>query len=167
MKHIKIFENFNNDKEIHTICRKYGIKNYTINPDHSIDVDGDVDISNKGLTKLPLKFGKVSGYFNCTNNKLTNLKGMSSVGGNFDFSGNNITSLEGMSSIGGGFYCAGNLINEIWKLFGDKDKIELLKDYDPFRTIDGKPTIILDRLNSFLEDIGKELVTKVDGYIIL
>ncbi len=78
-------------------------KNYTINPDHSIDVDGDVDISNKGLTKLPLKFGKVSGYFNCTNNKLTNLKGMSSVGGNFDFSGNNITSLEGMSSIGGWF----------------------------------------------------------------
>jgi len=129
-------------------------------------VGGDFYCSNNNLTNLK-GMSTVGGYFDCRNNGLTNLEGMSSVGGNFDCSGNNITSLEGISSIGGGFYCAGNLINEIWKLFGDKDKIELLKDYDPFRTIDGKPTIILDRLNSFLEDIGKELVTKVDGYIIL
>ena len=41
------------DKEIHRIFEEYGIKNYTINTDGYIDVDGDVDLSNKRLTKLP------------------------------------------------------------------------------------------------------------------
>ena len=54
MKHIKLFESFN---DIDSICKKYNITNYTINSDGSIDVDGDVNLSNRGLTKLPLKFG--------------------------------------------------------------------------------------------------------------
>lgn len=29
-------------KDIHSICKKYGIKNYSINEDGSIDVDGNV-----------------------------------------------------------------------------------------------------------------------------
>jgi len=29
---------------IYRICEEYGIKNYTINPDGSIDVDGDVNL---------------------------------------------------------------------------------------------------------------------------
>ena len=45
-----LFENFN---EIHKICQKYGIENYTINPDGNIDVDGNVSLSNKKLTELP------------------------------------------------------------------------------------------------------------------
>jgi len=40
-------------EEIHRICEEYGIKNYTINSDGSIDVDGGVDLSWRGLTKLP------------------------------------------------------------------------------------------------------------------
>jgi len=209
MKHLKIFENFNSDEKIHEICRKYNIENYTINPDGSIDVDGDVDISNRGLTKIPLKFRKVSGNFYCHNNKLTSLEGApTSVGGDFYCSYNQLTSLEGApTSVGGGFYCHNNKLTslegaptsvggdfycsynrltslegsptsvsgyfdcddnpvyEVWKLFGDKDEIELLNECDIFREIDGNPAIILDRLNSFLEDIGKESVTKVKGYI--
>lgn len=52
-----------NKEDIDTICKKFGIKNYTINEDSTIDVDGNVDLRNKGLTKIPLKFGKVSGKF--------------------------------------------------------------------------------------------------------
>jgi len=36
---------FESKQEIDSICRKYGIRNYTINPDESIDVDRDVDLS--------------------------------------------------------------------------------------------------------------------------
>ena len=33
--------------EINKICRNYGIKNYTINNDGSINVNGNVDLSEK------------------------------------------------------------------------------------------------------------------------
>jgi hypothetical protein len=65
MKHIKLFESF---EDIDSICKKYNIKNYTINPDGSVDVDGDVNLYGDGLVKLPLKFGRVSGDFDCCDN---------------------------------------------------------------------------------------------------
>ena len=43
-------------EEVEAICKKYKIENYTINDDLSIDVDGNVNLSKKGLRKLPLKF---------------------------------------------------------------------------------------------------------------
>ena len=42
------------EQEIHDICKKYKIKNYIINPDGSIDVDGNVNISYMELTKIPI-----------------------------------------------------------------------------------------------------------------
>ena len=56
--------------KIKEICKKYEIKNYTINGD-TIDVNGDVSLNGKQLTKLPLKFGTVTGHFDCTYNNLT------------------------------------------------------------------------------------------------
>ena len=55
---------------IQEICKKFGIKNYTINSDGSIDVDESVDLSNRKFTELPLKFGSVGGDFNCYDNEL-------------------------------------------------------------------------------------------------
>ena len=92
MKHLKLFENF---QDIDSICKEYEIENYTVNPDGSIDVDGDVDLDNKRLTKLPLRFGRVTGYFFCYSNQLTTLEGSPrEVGGKFDCSYNQLTSLE-------------------------------------------------------------------------
>ena len=80
---------------ISLICEKYGIENYTINPDGSIDVNGDVNLCNFGLTELPLIFNKVTGSFDCGGNNLTSLKGCPRwVGGYFSCSMNNLTSLE-------------------------------------------------------------------------
>ena len=80
---------------ISLICEKYNIKNYTINDDGSIDVDGDVDLWGKSLTELPLTFNKVSGYFDCGRNGLTSLKGCPKwVGRGFYCSNNRLTSLE-------------------------------------------------------------------------
>jgi hypothetical protein len=95
LKEYKLFESVN-EKEIQAICKKYGIRNYTINKDGSIDVVGDVDLSNKDLTKFPLKFNHVSGNFDCYDNKLTSLEGSpKKIGGRFDCSDNQLTSLKG------------------------------------------------------------------------
>jgi hypothetical protein len=51
---MKLFRYKNFIKEskenIDSICKKYDIKNYTINDDGSIDVDENVYLSNRGLT---------------------------------------------------------------------------------------------------------------------
>ena len=91
MKKIDTFENFNSSfpqskKEIISICKKFRIKNYTINDDGSVDVDGNLDLFEKNISKLPLKFGRVTGHFDCSFSKLTTLEGSpKEVGGNFRF----------------------------------------------------------------------------------
>jgi hypothetical protein len=56
-------------------CEKY-LKNYTINLDDTIDVNGSVHLWKKlgKMEKLPVKFEKVSGDFDCEWNKLTTLE---------------------------------------------------------------------------------------------
>ena len=113
MKHLKsykIFENKQTDEEIHELCRRYKIKNYTINEDKSIDVDGDVDLINKDLTKLPLNFRNVIGYFDCVSNNLTTLEGAPEIlGSYFDCSDNKLITLEGApETVDDNFYCYHN-----------------------------------------------------------
>ena len=166
---------------IHLLCRLYGIKDYVIDGD-AVDVYGDVNFfqSSKKLTKFPFKFGKVTGDFLCMDNKLTSLKNGPTHARSFYCSNNNLTSLEGCPKyISGVFsigsnriesfesfpdYISGGIyfgtvedfdktpIYQVWKLFKDKDKIELFNDYDIIRP--GK-VIILDRLNDFLKEIDK------------
>ena len=89
---------------------------YTINPsDGTIDVDGNINISSRRLTKIPFKFGKVTGYFYCQSNHLTSLQGApTSVGGHFYCHNNSLTSLQGApSSVGGHFNCANNQLTSL------------------------------------------------------
>ena len=80
---------------IESKCKRYDIKNYTVNDDGTIDVAEDIYISYKGLTELPLRFNKVSGNFDCSNNQLTSLKGNPRwIGGYFNCTNNRLTSLE-------------------------------------------------------------------------
>jgi hypothetical protein len=144
MKHIKpykIFENrspnFPTTREgVIEVCDKYGIENYTINDDLSIDVDGGVGLYSKNLEYLPLKFNYVSGYFDCYGNKLKTLEGCpqtvggyfyctnnglktlkgspQTVGGYFDCSNNELKTLEGCpQTVGGSFYCADNELRDL------------------------------------------------------
>jgi hypothetical protein len=86
--------------DIDSIPKAYGIMNYTINPDGSIDVDGDVGLNNERLTKLPLKFRNVGGDFYCSYNNLPSLEGCpQTVGGDFYCRNNQLTSLEGLPEI--------------------------------------------------------------------
>jgi hypothetical protein len=187
MRHLKLYEQF---EDIDAICDKYGIENYTINSDRSISVEGNVYLWRERLTKLPVKFKEVSGHFWCHRNNLTSLEGCPErVGGFFSCWGNVLTSLEGspkyingnfsctnnkiytfegipdFTHIGGDFWCDGNLVNNIWRLFQDHTKFEFFNDCSPIRWIDEKPTVILDRLNFFLEETGHKTVENVKGYI--
>ena len=101
-------------EDIDSICKKWGIENYTIK-DGLVNVDGGVDLYDKGLTELPLKFGEVSGYFICSMNQLTSLEGAPSrVGGHFNCSFNQLTSLEGAPSrVGGNFDCSFNQLTNL------------------------------------------------------
>ena len=95
--------------EIEAWCEEMGIEKYTINPQGEIDVNGSVELTNRGFKELPYKFGKVRGYFNigdCKN--LTSLKNCPYfVGDSFacDFC-SKLNSLEGCpKEVGGSFWC--------------------------------------------------------------
>ena len=115
MKHLEsfnLFKKFFDKREIHKICKRYDINNYTINSDGSIDVNGTVYLYHKGLTNIPLKFNKVSGSFICSNNNLISLDGCpKEVGGEFNCSDNQLISLDGCpKEVGDDFDCSINPI---------------------------------------------------------
>ena len=115
MRYIKTFNESTNTSEIEAICEKYYIKNYNINNDGSIDVNGNVLLWNRKLTKLPLKFRNVYGDFKCVSNKLISLEGAPQyVGSDFNCSGNQLTSLEGApKKVYGSFWCDSNNLKNI------------------------------------------------------
>jgi hypothetical protein len=206
-------ESVDSESKIREICNDYDIENYTINDDFSIDVNGDVYLSGKGLTEVPLNFkivygnfnlggnrlssligspDFVSGYFSCHNNRLSSLEFCPGyIGGNFHCYNNKITSLEfGSKYIGGiinckknkiwtfkgipddfrgNLYCSGSpIVEHIWNLFESSKDIEFFNDCHIIREPEHhlrKPIVVLERLNFFLDVIGKPTVEKVDGYI--
>jgi hypothetical protein len=111
---------------------------WLINPNTDLVdvVDGGVYMSDMSLTEIPVKFGEVTSYFNCSYNQLTSLVGApqsigggfycsynqltslvgapQSVGGDFDCRGSQLTSLEGApQSVRGNFYCHGNRLTRL------------------------------------------------------
>ena len=100
--------------EIKYICEQYNITHYVINSDLSIDVDGDVVISNMFLTKIPIRFNRVNGDFNCSYNNLTDLENSPKyVNGFFNCSFNKIKSLENAPIVvSGHFFCIINSLTD-------------------------------------------------------
>jgi len=86
------------------------IKRYKINENLVVDVDYHVDLTNRKMTKIPVKFGTVTGNFDCQFNNLTNLTNSPHhIGGYFDCSGNEIyTLIGGPDYVAGGYYCNDN-----------------------------------------------------------
>jgi hypothetical protein len=190
MKYLKMFESFieisgttgdmNIDNEIFYIARKYGIRKYKINEDGSIDVSGDVNLSYKGLSELPLKFRNITGdfycnsnqlislegspqsvggYFYCNNNQLISLDGCpQTVGGSFFCDDNKLISLDGCpKSVGGDFYCDNNPCYPIYEEWIDTDRrdelLDMMSDYDFLRG----ETINWYLLEAFFVDAGLKI----------
>lgn len=124
---------------IENSLERFGIKNYVVNDDLSVDVDGDVNFysnRNSKMYEIPFNFKNVSGNFiimfcelkslkgspkyvggrfKANDNKLSSLIGApEEVGGDFDVRFNDLTSLEGMPlEIGGDCDLSRNYIKEL------------------------------------------------------
>ena len=81
----------------------------------SISVNGNVDLSDKNLKSIPIKFKEVTGYFYCDNNQLTSLEHCpETVGGYFYCNNNQLTSLRGCpETVGGDFNCYRNQLTSL------------------------------------------------------
>lgn len=107
------------NNEIDFLCDIYGIKNYTINDDGSVDVNESVNLSFKIMGEIRLKFGRVTGNFSVSGCSLTNLIGSPKiVYGDYYCEFNLLTSLEGCP-------------NEIWGHFVMSYN-DVLKNFDYF-----------------------------------
>ncbi len=146
-KYIKLFEDFKDNSDLEKELKKYSIKNYIINSDGTIDVDGDVNFHKKRLTNIPFKFGKVTGDFDCSVNKLESLEGSPyEVGGAFFCYHNRLKSLIGSpTDVGDDFNCA----------------------YNKLKSLEGMPLEVGNNFNCRINPDLKELnsVSNVEGTI--
>ena len=178
LKTYRLFEGYQSESEVAEICKVYNIRNWSINSEGLVDVDGDVDLSfelyNSGIKKIPLNFGKVTGNFickrndlesldgsphevggdfNCEMNMLTNLKGApQSVGGDFKSSSWSLFSLEGIGHVGGNIVISNSpcySLYEPWVNSSNRDY--LLSEMEEYDFIRGN-RIIWDRFESFYLD---------------
>ena len=107
------------------------------------DKDGDIDCSNNKLTTLKGSPQKIDGNFKCNNNKLTTLKGSpKKIGRDFDCSNNQLTTLEGSpQEIGRDFDCS---FNNLTTLKGSPQRVD--KDFNcsgnKLTTLEGSPQIV-------------------------
>lgn len=139
LKHIyKPIVAISNKEDIQRWLIKHDIKNFTILEDNSINVKGDVKLSNllENLSKLPVNFNEVDGDFDISDNVLTSIEGSpqkvsgdfkahkneinslkggpKEVGKNFIILKNNIRSLENAPSVvGDDFICSHNPLNDL------------------------------------------------------
>jgi hypothetical protein len=98
------------EKSIEEYCIELCLKNYKIDENNIVNVNGDVILRNRNLYKIPIQFGIVTNVFTCSLNGLKSLKGAPyTVRGSFYCSDNQLTSLEGCPiEVGGYFDCCYN-----------------------------------------------------------
>ena len=117
-------EKVNNEREFNSIESMIGLSLksvFTFNPQtNRYDYDGDLD--NEALRNFvsedkdgfTINFGKITGYFNCSNLGLKSLKGApTEVSKWFECTNNRFTSLEGAPQTVRSFYCYYNLLTSL------------------------------------------------------
>jgi hypothetical protein len=90
---------------------RYVTGTWKINPSTGlVDVEGNVIFVKKKMVTVPVKFGRVSGTFDCSDNQLVSLEGApQKVEGSFHCTANQLVSLEGApQKVEGSFYCTAN-----------------------------------------------------------
>ena len=121
MRYLKTYQLFESKtgltKEQEEFLNKYTKGSWKYNPATGlVDVEGDFECQERSLSTLyGVKFGQVSGSFNCYDNTLTSLEGApQEIRGDFDCRFNKFTSLQGApQKVGGDFYCEGNQLTTL------------------------------------------------------
>jgi hypothetical protein len=99
LKKYYTFINESKASEVNKRCRDFCLEDYEISDDGVVTSHSDVYLFEYGLEKLPMKFDRVEGDFDCNNNKLTTLEGSpKEVHGLFDCSDNKLSLLDGAPS---------------------------------------------------------------------
>ena len=120
-----VIESLKELEKLSVTPESFKIKNYEwVNG--KLNVKGNVSFLKRKLSKLPFKFGVVTGSFNCEENKLTSLEGAPErVGKDFKCGDNQLTSLEGAPIEVGGFSCYGNQLTSL-----EGAPVKVKKDYN-------------------------------------
>jgi hypothetical protein len=126
-----------------------------------VDVDGSVELKSQ-LTKLPIRFGQVSGDFDCSLSKLKSLEGApDSVGKNFYCRYNQLKSLEGApDSVGEHFWCSNNKLaslngaptsvgGEFWVDYTESLPLLRLLQYNNIRLHKWAPNAVITIMNKY------------------
>ena len=75
---------------------KYEVKDYTINGDFTVSVNGPLALDNKGIEEIPVKFSEITGSIDVTTNRLKRIDwAPAKVNGDFDAWDNEIETLVG------------------------------------------------------------------------
>ena len=64
-------------EEVNAWLQSMKLDDYQINDDLTVDCDYEVNLSDNGLTELPVQFGSVGGVFVICDNQLTGLSPIS------------------------------------------------------------------------------------------
>jgi len=187
---IKQFKKFIDNGKVKMLYHKYGIKDYHTNTDRSIDVYESVNLSRRDLLEIPLKFRQVDGWFSCRENQLTTLVGCPErVNGHFtcdhnklqnlegcpkyvydyfNCQNNNITTFEGgPKHVEGEFWCDNNPIYPVFELINPDWKWNNMDFFNELDIIREDQTLVLMRLNAFLQEFGKDPVELVKGWKLI
>jgi hypothetical protein len=161
MRHIKAFDQLFESQQVLTQMQKDWLDecmakmaanrisriggSWSVNPQTGlVDIDGDFWVPRKSLTDFRgVRFGRVSGFFNCSSNNLTSLEGApQEVGGVFYCNGNQLTSLEGApQQVEWDFDCSGN---QLTSLDGAPQRIgeNFNCSYNSLTSLEGGPLIL-------------------------
>lgn len=108
---------YNTEESVQEWLALQNIKDYVIHDDLTVDVNGSVNlvgIIDNELYSIPIQFGRVEGYFDCSKNKLTSLKGCPYfVRDIFNCSYNQLTSLEYCPKNVEGMDCSNNQLSSL------------------------------------------------------
>ena len=109
----------------------------------SLDKDVLSTFVSEDKDGFTINFGKITGYFNCSNLDLVSLKGApTEIGGDFRCGSNQLTSLEGApQKVGGSFYCD---INQLTSLEGAPIEVgeSFICSYNQLTSLKGAPQIV-------------------------
>lgn len=134
----------NNKDDIKRWLQQHGVDNTTILSDNSVDVKGDVRLSDKlaNLSKLPLSFNNVEGTFDISDNELSSLEGCpNKVGGDFLAFKNELSSLKGgPKEVGGSFIVLKNNIKSLVNA-PTLVKDDFICSHNPLKDLEGLNTV--------------------------
>lgn len=170
------------------VFRSGSSKNYTINNDLTVDIDGNINLNYKNLNFIPIQFGVVTGDFSCSYNNLKNLEGSpfhvkgdffcfrnelidlkgcpKIINGEFDVCNNNIINLKYFPDLKGNFYFDNNPISIFLDYRNDREDIFTWIEYlNDFNVISGNK-IFLEKLKEvlYLLDINNFNFKKLKKY---